>query len=183
MRLRFFYRMEWVLQDQWGCSHSAISSACDALVCATSHMIRFHTHSVRLRCAIPVNAICFPIDIYIANRIHTHRTVWTKSLNRTKHSIFWSQSHSEKIVPCERTLTATRPDSTAPMIHSFTNKVLMRTTQDRVKFLHYQPSCRNVTFSRWPRRTRRTNTDMVLLKERTAYKRTFSNHTICYYKV
>ena len=29
--------------------HGAILSACDALVCATSHMIRFHTHSVRLQ--------------------------------------------------------------------------------------------------------------------------------------
>ena len=39
---------------QWGCSHSAISCACDALVYAMSHMIRFHTHSVRLRYAIPM---------------------------------------------------------------------------------------------------------------------------------
>ena len=31
------------------CSHGVISSACDALVCAMSHTIRLHTHSVHFR--------------------------------------------------------------------------------------------------------------------------------------
>ena len=31
-----------------GCSYGAISCACDGLVCATSHTIRLHTHSLRL---------------------------------------------------------------------------------------------------------------------------------------
>ena len=36
------------------CSHSAICYACNAFLCAMSHMNGFHTHSVRLQCAIPI---------------------------------------------------------------------------------------------------------------------------------
>ena len=54
-------------------------------VCVLSHMNRFHTHSVRLRCAI-----------HTKDMNHSH-TMWTVSQNCIKKL----QSHSHKIVPCE----------------------------------------------------------------------------------
>ena len=74
---------------QWGCSHGVISCVCDALVCVMLHMIRFHTHSVWFQCK------------FIGNRIQTLRTLWTKSLNRKQHFIFWYNKLQSHIAPCE----------------------------------------------------------------------------------
>ena len=60
----------------------AISCACDAYLCATSHMNRYHTHSVRLRHAIPmlVHYKLHPDSSHCVNKI---------TINLTQHSISW----------------------------------------------------------------------------------------------
>ena len=59
----------------WKCSHSAICSACDAFLCAMSHMNGFYTHSVRLQCviAICINSKSHPHPLHhVNNFIKSH---------------------------------------------------------------------------------------------------------------
>ena len=50
---------------------------------------------------------------YVGNHIQTHRTLWTKSLNRKQHSISWYNKSQSHIAPCERAcnvIVANRPN-------------------------------------------------------------------------
>ena len=67
------------------CSHGVICSACDAFLCAMSHMNGFHIHSVLLRCAIP---IC------IHSKLHPHPSYHVN--NFIKSHVNKSQSQSRK---------------------------------------------------------------------------------------
>ena len=72
-------------------------------------MVRFHVWCVRHRTWLGCTPILCNCDVrfqckYIANRIHTHRTVWTKSLKPKQHPISWCNKSQSHIVPCERAL-------------------------------------------------------------------------------
>ena len=85
----FFYHMEWVVRMSmrlFKCSHCDIAVP---LVCAMSHMNRFHTLSMRLWCAIP---ICIYTD-------HSC-TMWTISQN----SMLKMLLHAEKLYCVNRSL-------------------------------------------------------------------------------
>ena len=75
------------------------------------HMVRFHVYvmhwCVRHRTGLGSTPILCNCDVrfqckYIGNCIQTHRTLWTKSLNRKQHSISWYNKSQSHIVPCER---------------------------------------------------------------------------------
>ena len=77
------------------------------------HMVRFHVRGMHwyVWChtwlgSTPILCDC---DVwfqckYIENCIQTHRTLWTKSLNRKQHSISWYNKSQSHIAPRERAL-------------------------------------------------------------------------------
>ena len=71
-------------------------------VCAMDWCVWCHTRlgSTPILCDCDVWFQCK----HIGNRIQTHCTLWTKSLNRKQHSISWYYKSQLHITPCERAL-------------------------------------------------------------------------------
>ena len=111
----FYFR--WVRKGLKARSHGAIflfATAMQKMDCVDVnegvHMVRFHVCAmdwcVRCRTGIGSTPILCNCDVqfqckYIGNCIQTHRTLWTKSLNRKQHSISLYNESQSHIAPCE----------------------------------------------------------------------------------